>query len=135
MFCLNTVYVYICYTTFLLSILHFLFLKYFYLVFPIHHPLLSCCVVKISHIFQPCKKKTVCPQQKPFPSEKSPHQKIIISSTLEKKTRRINRNWCSKGLLLDRPKDEKLDAFVERCRKKLRKAKEPHYGKGSPWFW
>ena len=68
---------YICYTTFLLSILHFLFLKYFYLVFPIHHPLLSCCVVKISQFFQPCKKKTGAQQQKPFPSEKVTHQKII----------------------------------------------------------
>ena len=34
------------------------------------------------------------------------------------------------GLLVDRPKDDVLDAFVERCRKKLRKAKAQNPGDG-----
>eukprot|EP00434_Breviolum_minutum_P005145 symbB.v1.2.004537.t1/scaffold256.1/size249868/8 len=56
------------------------------------------------------------------------HGKLDVNQRIEDGFRE-GPGWRGAGdgmecLLLDRPKDEKLDAFVERCRKKLRKAKD-----------
>ena len=85
MFCLNTVYVYLLYyILFVDSSLPFLKILLFGV--NIHHPLLSCCVVKFSQIFQPCKKKNRGFSNK-NPSQnqkKSPHQKSSSHRRLTK---------------------------------------------------